>query len=137
MISSEWAVVAVVFDVCREWSFKGDEPMDMLDPSLSDCAELLSTNSSGMDSVLMFGEWLAVEGLNVQGMDSFIRSSSFGVGDCASHSSSFLTTQGFCLHRSFERYALHAWLFERGWPWSRRSSRVVRNSMLKSSTLAY
>lgn len=36
VISSEWAVIAVVFDVCREWSFEGEEAVDILELSVSD-----------------------------------------------------------------------------------------------------
>lgn len=96
VISREWVVIAVVLDVCREWSFDGDELVDMLDTSVSDTDELSPTSSSGIDSVFRFGEELAgVEGLNVQGIDSFIRSSSLGIDDCVFQSSSFLATQGF------------------------------------------
>lgn len=108
MISREWVVIAVVFDVCREWSFEGEQLVETLDPSVSDWDELSSMSSSGTDSVFSFGEAAALEGLNVQGMDSCIKSSSFGVKDCVSHSSSFFATHGFCMHRSFEKYALQA-----------------------------
>lgn len=115
VISSECVVIAVVLDVCRECRL-GEDLDDMLDTSVSDCDELSSISPSGMDSVFKFGEALPVEGLNVQGMDSFIRSSSFGVVDCVSHSSNFFTTQGFRVHWSFEKYALQAWVFDSGWP---------------------
>lgn len=115
VISSECVVIAVVLDVCRECRF-GEDLADMLDTSVSDCDELSSISSSGMDSVFRFGEALSVDGMNVQGMDSFIRSSSFGADGCVSHSSSFFATHGFCVHLSFEKYALQACIFESGWP---------------------
>lgn len=115
VISSEWVVIVVVFDVCLEWSFEGEEAVEMLE-SVSDCDEVSSTSSSGIDSVCNCGEAFALEGLNVQGMDSFMRSSSFGVGACVSHSSSFFATHGFCVHRILEKYALQACVLDSGWP---------------------
>lgn len=103
MISSEWVVIAVVLDVCREWSFDGEESVDILDRSVSACDELSSTRSPGIDSAFVFGVEFAVEGLFVHGMDSFIKSSSFGIDERVSHSSSFFATQRFCVHRSFEK----------------------------------
>lgn len=71
-------------------------------------------SSSGIDSAFSFGEVFALEGLNVQGIDSFMRSSSFGVDACVSHSSIFLVTHGFCVHLSFEKYALQACTLDSG-----------------------
>ena len=113
MISSECVVIAVVLDVCLEWTFDGEEALDTLELSVSDCDEVSSMSSSGMDSVLKFGDEL-LEGLNVQGIDSFISSSSFGTTASVSHALSFPATQGFCVHLSFEKYALQAWTLDSG-----------------------
>lgn len=118
VISSEWVVIAVVLDVCREWIFEGEEVVDKLE-SVSDCDDVSSTSSSGIDSVFIFGEAACVlDGLKVHGIASLRRSSSFGVdaAPCASHAASFFITHGFCVHRSLEKYALQAWTLERGWP---------------------
>jgi hypothetical protein len=39
----------------------------------------------------------------IQGGHSFMRSANCGVGEIESHSLSFFTTQGFCVHRSLEK----------------------------------
>jgi hypothetical protein len=113
-----WIVIsrecAVVLEVCRECSFAADEDVDTLDPSVSDSDELSSTSSSGIDSGFILGDSLVTAGLKVQGIDSFIRSSSFGTDACVLQSSSFFTTQGFCIHRIFEKYALQAWTLDSG-----------------------
>lgn len=94
VISNERVVIAVVLDVCREWSFDCVEAVVMLELSVSDCDEVSSMSSSGIDSVFMFGDEL-LEGLYVQGMASLIRSSSLGTVVCVSSASSFFATQGF------------------------------------------
>ena len=114
MISRECVVMAVVLDVWRECSFEGDEAVDRFE-SVSDWDEV-SMSSPGIDSVCVFGKAFELEGLNVQGMDSFIRSSSLDIDACVSHSLSFFATHGFCVHRSFEKYALQACVLESGWP---------------------
>lgn len=115
VISREWVVMAVVLEVCLEWSFECDEAVDKLE-SVSDCDDVSSTSSSGIDSACSFGVACGAAGLNVHGMASFMRSSSFGVDACDSQDSSFFATHGFCVHRSLEKYALQAWTLVRGWP---------------------
>jgi hypothetical protein len=110
VISRECVVMAVVLDVWRECSFEREEAVDRLE-SVSDWDEVSSTSSSGTDSACGFGE---LESLNVQGMDSLMRSSSLGIDACISHSSSFFATHGFCVHRSFEKYALQACALDNG-----------------------
>ena len=107
VISREWVVMAVVLEVCLEWSFECEEAVDKLE-SVSDCDEVSSTSSSGIDSACSFGVACGVAGLYVHGMASFMRSSSFGVDACDSQDSSFFATHGFCVHRSLEKYALQA-----------------------------
>lgn len=126
MISSDDACTviscecAVVLDVCLEC----EVPLDTVDASegsdaasLSDCVELSSSESSGMDS-----SWKSCDGFVTRGRmkdhggASLIMSTSSGSRDCASHSSSFFATQGFCVHRSLEKYALQACKLDNGWP---------------------
>jgi hypothetical protein len=107
VISRECVVMAVVLDICRECSVDGEEAVERFE-SVSDWDDVSSMSSSGMDSVCSFGEAFELEGLNVQGMDSFMRSSSLGIEACVPHSSSFFATHGFWVQRSFEKYALQA-----------------------------
>lgn len=50
----------------------------------------------------------------IHGGHSFISSARSGVDDSVSHSFSFFATQGFWVHRSLEKYALHAEMLSRG-----------------------
>lgn len=106
--------------------------------SLSECVELSSRDSSGIDSTLSDCEDFVARGrMKDSGGASLIKLWSSGSDDSASHSSSFFATQRFCVHLSLEKYALHACVLDRGSPWSSKSSRVVENSLLKSSMVAY
>jgi hypothetical protein len=71
--------------------------------SLSD-AELSSRYSSGIDSVWKSIEIFGASGRIIDhGGDSCSRSVIVISSSCTSHSSSFFVTQGFCVHRSFEK----------------------------------
>lgn len=116
VISRECAVIAVLLDVWRECTFEAEEAVNRLE-SVSDWDEVSAMRSSRMGSVCGgFEKAFELEGFNVKGIDSFIRSSSLGIDDFVSHSSSFFDTQEFWVHLSFEKYALQACVLESGWP---------------------
>jgi hypothetical protein len=84
------------------------------DISLSD-AELPSRYSSGMDSTWKFCDAFGASGRMIDhGGDSLKISMQSICPLCVSHSSNFFATQGFCVHRSFEKYALQACTFDSG-----------------------
>jgi hypothetical protein len=79
----------------------------MSDGSLSD-VELSSRYSSGIDSALKFRDDFDASGRMIaHGGASFIKSMQSCSPVC-SHSSNFFATQGFWVHRIFEKYALQA-----------------------------
>lgn len=78
------------------------------DFSASDSSSSLILGVPIMSSVYDSGtdvcEGFVVSGrIIIQGGHSFMRSANWGVGDIESHSLSFLTTHGFCVHRSLEK----------------------------------
>ena len=88
--------------------------------SLSDCTELSSKHSSGTGTTWKLCElcegFVTSGRIKDHGGDSLIKSMSSGSEDCISHSSNFFATQGFCVHRSLEKYALQACVLDNGCP---------------------
>jgi hypothetical protein len=106
----------VLLDICLEWDT--DESVESESSgaaSLSDWPELSSRCSSGVVSAGKICDGLVVNGrMHDHGGDSRTRSCISGSDVCAFHSFNLFATQGFCVHRSFEKYALHACVFDSG-----------------------
>lgn len=100
-----------------------DETLEAVEPSDFSSNESLSEDelssifSSGIDCTRKVCDAFVASGRMMDhGGDSFISSLQSISPPCASHSFNFFATHGFCVHRSFEKYALQAWVFESGCP---------------------
>ena len=111
--------LVAVLDICLECEAL-DETVDAYDSSgatsLSSRPVAISSDcSSGIDLATQLCVDFVVSGLmHDHGGDSTIRSRIWGSETCASHYASFFATHGFCVHRSLEKYALHACVLDSG-----------------------
>lgn len=103
----------------REWDESDIDPASSATSvsSPSESAGSSTKSSSGIEVGNECWEPRVVRGRTLNHDEaSFIRLVSCGSDVWASHSSNFLTTQGFCVQRNLEKYALQAWMLVNDWP---------------------